>query len=64
MEVTTTTTTRKPRYNEKVDRNEAIYQDRLNGLSWYLLSQKYNLSIKTIHNIVKRLQEREVPKSE
>lgn len=45
----------KPRYNEKVDRNNEIYQDRLSGLSWSKLSFKYNLTIKTIHTIVKRL---------
>jgi Mor family transcriptional regulator len=48
--------TRKPRYNEKVDRNIEIYQDRLQGLSWTKLSFKYNLTIKTISSIVKRLQ--------
>lgn len=48
--------TKKPRYNEKVDRNNEIYQDRLQGLSWSKLSFKYNLTIKTIHSIVKRLQ--------
>jgi len=46
----------KPRYNEKVDRNNEIYQDRLQGLSWSKLSLKYNLTIKTIHTIVKRLE--------
>ena len=46
----------KPRYNEKVDRNNEIYQDRLKGLSWSKLSLKYNLTIKTIHTIVKRLE--------
>jgi Mor family transcriptional regulator len=46
----------KPRYNEKVDRNNEIYQDRLQGLSWSKLSIKYNLTIKTIHTIVKRLE--------
>lgn len=50
---------KKPRYNEKTDRNELIYQDRLSGLSWYQLSLKYNLSIKTIHNIVKRFKKKE-----
>ena len=45
----------KPRYNEKVDRNNEIYQDRLNGLSWSKLSHKYGLTIKTIYLIVKRL---------
>lgn len=45
----------KPRYNEKVNRNNEIYQDRLQGLSWSKLSFKYNLNIKTIHTIVKRL---------
>lgn len=49
--------TSKPRYNEKVDRNNEIYQDRLSGLSWSKLSFKYNLTIKTIHTIVKRLEE-------
>jgi len=46
----------KPRYNEKVDRNNQIYQDRLQGLSWFKLSQKYSLNIKTIHTIVKRIE--------
>lgn len=55
---------KKQRYNEKVDRNSQIYQDRLSGLSWYLLSQKYGLSIKTIHNIVKRLSGKDLPKVE
>lgn len=48
--------TDKPRYNEKVERNNEIYQDRLQGLSWSKLSFKYNLNIKTIHTIVKRLE--------
>jgi Mor family transcriptional regulator len=47
--------THKPRYNEKVDRNLEIYQDRLSGLSWSKLSAKYNLTIKTLHTIVKRI---------
>jgi Mor family transcriptional regulator len=55
--------TRKPRYNEKVDRNVEIYQDRLQGLSWSKLSFKYNLTIKTIHTIVKRLQNLEEGKT-
>jgi len=46
----------KPRYNEKVDRNNEIYQDRLQGLSWSKLSFKYNLNIKTLHTIVRRLE--------
>jgi Mor family transcriptional regulator len=48
--------TDKPRYNEKVDRNIEMYQDRLSGLSWSKMSFKYNLNIKTIHTIVKRLE--------
>lgn len=55
---------KKPRYNEKTERNEIIYQDRLSGLSWYQLSLKYNLSIKTIHNIVKRFEKKETKPSE
>lgn len=54
---------KKPRYNEKPERNILIYQDRLSGLSWYQLSLKYNLSLKTIQNIVKRLIQKE-PKPE
>ena len=46
----------KPRYNEKVDRNDMIYQDRLSGLSWSKLMFKYNLTIKTLYTIVKRMQ--------
>lgn len=47
---------KKPRYNEKVDRNMEIYQDRLQGLSWTEICSKYNLTIKTVYNIVKRLK--------
>lgn len=46
----------KPRYNEKLDRNTSIYQDRLNGLSWTQLMVKYNLTVKTLYNIVKRFK--------
>jgi Mor family transcriptional regulator len=46
----------KPRYNEKVDRNMMIYQDRLQGLSWTQICSKYNLTIKTVYNIVKRIK--------
>ena len=55
-----------PRYNEKVERNEQIYQDRLNGLSWFALSQKYGINPKTLWLIVKRLaktKESHEPKS-
>jgi Mor family transcriptional regulator len=55
--------TNKPRYNEKVDRNNEIYQDRLQGLSWSKLSIKYNLTIKTLHTIVKRLEKENQDKS-
>jgi len=47
---------KKPRYNEKVDRNMEIYQDRLQGLSWTEICSKYNLTIKTVYNIVKRIK--------
>lgn len=56
--------TDKPRYNEKVDRNNEIYQDRLSGLSWSKLSFKYNLTIKTIHTIVKRLENQGVKENQ
>lgn len=46
------------RYNEKLDRNTAIYQDRLSGLSWTKLMAKYNLTIKTLYNIFKRMEKR------
>jgi Mor family transcriptional regulator len=46
----------KPRYNEKVERNNEVYQDRLNGLSWSALSFKYQITIKTLFSIVKRLE--------
>jgi Mor family transcriptional regulator len=48
--------TRKPRYNEKVERNNEIYQDRLNGLSWSALSFKYYITTKTLFSIVKRME--------
>lgn len=48
--------TNKPRYNEKVERNLSIYQDRLSGLSWSKLSIKYNLTTKTILTIVRRIE--------
>jgi Mor family transcriptional regulator len=54
-------TRNKPRYNEKVDRNNEILQDRLSGLSWSKLSFKYQLNIKTIFAIVKRLQTQPEP---
>jgi hypothetical protein len=41
-----------------------MYQDRLSGLSWSKMSFKYNLNIKTIHTIVKRLEEEAKLKSE
>jgi Mor family transcriptional regulator len=50
---------KKPRYNEKTDRNGLIYQDRLSGLSWYQLSLKYGLHVKTLWNIVKRFEKKE-----
>jgi Mor family transcriptional regulator len=50
---------KKPRYNEKLDRNGLIYQDRLSGLSWYQLSLKYGLHVKTLWNIVKRMNQRD-----
>lgn len=48
----------KPRYNEKLDRNLNIYQDRLQGLSWSKLMLKYSLTVKTLYNIVKRIEAR------
>lgn len=47
------------RYNEKLERNQEIYQDRLSGLSWYQLSLKYGLNVKTVYVICKRMQKRE-----
>jgi Mor family transcriptional regulator len=44
------------RKNENKDRNIAIYQDRLSGLSWSQLIAKYNLTVKTLYTIVKRIQ--------
>jgi Mor family transcriptional regulator len=44
------------RKNENKDRNIAIYQDRLSGLSWSKLMTKYNLTVKTLYNIVKRMK--------
>ena len=43
----------KIRYNEKLERNISIYQDRLSGLSWSALMKKYDLGQKTLQNIVK-----------
>jgi Mor family transcriptional regulator len=46
------------RANEKKDRNIAIYQDRLSGLSWTALTKKYDLTVKTIYIIIKRMEEK------
>lgn len=48
----------KIRKNEKFDRNMEIYQDRLSGLSWSKLMAKYNLTVKTLYNIVKRIEDK------
>lgn len=55
---------KKPRYNEKIERNNEIYQDRLSGLSWYQLSLKYQLNTKTLWNIVKRFEKKETKPTE
>jgi Mor family transcriptional regulator len=46
------------RANDKKERNIAIYQDRLSGLSWSALIFKYQLNIKTLYSIVKRLEKK------
>ena len=50
------TTELKFRANEKHERNIEIYQDRLSGLSWSRLMAKYNLTVKTLYIIVKRIK--------
>lgn len=43
---------------EKVDRNEKMYADRVNGMSYYALSDKYHIRHPNVIRIIKRMQER------
>jgi Mor family transcriptional regulator len=47
---------------EKIERNNQIYQDRLDHMSWRMMSQKYNLNISTLRDIVDHIEAKNIIK--
>lgn len=47
---------------EKIRRNKAVYKDRLKGLSYRKLSDKWGLAVSVLQNIVNREFKREQDK--